>query len=198
MKMVTMEVWPWDGTGKPVAVSFFPQEGRACAVGRIELAPVVGREGWWRFRQDAVFWDGERLDVVPRGFVFDGTSRPWLVKWYVGRDEHLAAAGFHDWCYRFHRVCAVTPEGRPAAWFKCSKGYADRVFRQLVSGVYAERGTKSAAMWLAVCAGGWPSWLVGTCDWRCGLGPGRCRQEELGCPVRRLRFEPPQLLGTVR
>jgi len=147
----------------------------------------------WKLTSDLVLWTGREIVGIPRGFAWDGSSRPWFAGWYIGRDEHLAASCPHDWGYWYHGfwVC----DGDKWVWKEASKRYVDRLFQDILLHVYKERRGKSWAMWFGVNTGGYWSWGWGTCDWRCSLHKPCQLAEWHGCPMKRLSTRPPQTVG---
>ena len=94
-----------------------------------------------------ITWDEERI-VVPKNFLFDGGSIPWLFRPIVGgpwSDDVFEASCVHDW------LCQLA---------KCSRSRADSIFSQIM----AERNVfplKRKVMYLGVRIGSFGKWVSG-------------------------------------
>lgn len=71
-------------------------------------------EDWW------VCVDGEWY-LVPKGYIFDGSSIPWWLWWLFppGYDPAWEASCFHDFCYSH-------------LWRRVTKAFADSAFRAIM------------------------------------------------------------------
>lgn len=92
--------------------------------------------------------------VVPRGFVTDGASVPYVAQlitgWRPWDEPHRWGAIAHDWLY-----CANGAE--EFGWLRCGKPYADRAFRAVLRAAGAST-FRAETMYRAVQLFGGPAY----------------------------------------
>lgn len=121
-----------------------PNDHRHPDIHAVDLAPDYR---YRRLTRDVTirYGDGEfEYITVPRGFVWDGASVPWLFRRVVTQHggRHQAAALLHDYLYS----TGLYP-----------REVADELFRRAM----AYNGTSAAIVWpvyIGVRLGGWVAW----------------------------------------
>ncbi len=133
--------------------------------GRFLNEPEVKRHrpqnaAWWKFWALASAWellaplefvsaDGTKY-TVPKGFVSDGASVPWLLWFLISPTGALfAAAILHDFLY--------SEEAKRRYGINISRAKADALFKEAAEADGAG-GFKSNAAWAGVRVGGWAYW----------------------------------------
>lgn len=101
------------------------------------------KPGEWVLLEDFKYHarSGEEF-VVPRWFITDLASIPWLVQPMFDDVEHREAGVVHDWLYCTQLV---------------SRQRADELFREMVE-VLGCGTTRSGLMYAGLRAGGWSHW----------------------------------------
>ena len=118
------------------------------------------KRAWWKFWALASRWellaalvylaaDGTKY-TVPKGFITDGASVPWLFWAVISPTGALfAAAVLHDWLY--------SEEAKLLYGIKVERSQADALFREAAESDGAGSFKRNAA-WAGVRVGGWAYW----------------------------------------
>lgn len=108
----------------------------------------------WHF----VLPDGPEI-IIPRGFVFDGVSVPWIIRGFISPVGSLLISSLiHDYTYRYDLLWQILDNGDVAEYNKgVGRGYWDRLFR-LVAHDVSGLGLGSYITYYALRLFGWPAW----------------------------------------
>lgn len=147
-----------------------------------ELPAIRHAPKRWRLKGDLIVKYKNKKVIIPKGFIWDGSSVPGFLSWYTQRDEHLLASCIHDFLYLTHKV--QVKDGIDIVWYNVTKSYADAIFREIISDIYRERYTKALVIWCAVHTMGYYFWYNNTCDFQCEFMKNFCLQQKMGnCPL---------------
>lgn len=132
-----------------------PLDTRAYKAGEFVLLADFVVE--FNLRADGVDW--MRL-VIPRGYITDFASVPWLVQALPGFDvngDSREAAVLHDFAYSSQGRLAVTPQFGGVGMLHLTRNSCDQL---LVGGLVASGYSRFAAntFYAGVRAGGWLYW----------------------------------------
>lgn len=153
-----------------------------------ELPSLKGAPSRWILTSDLTFRYKNRNYIIPTGFIWDGSSVPGFLSWYTQRNEHLLASCVHDFTYLTHKIQAEDKDG--IIWYNVTKGWSDRVFREIIDDVYCERIGKTFIIWTAVHTIGYFFWYNNTCDFQCRYIKNFCEHQKIGnCPLLKFMDE---------
>lgn len=152
----------WASSGQRV-INFIPTE-IPTLVSSFEYLNYPSSSTEFSLSGDILWWDGENLLRIRRRFIWNGSSAPYGLQWYESPEDHLLASAFHDWLYSFHRIEVWNRIEHRWEWTKCSKGYADRLWKSVLNNYYRETKSKQFITWLSLHLCGFIYWWIDYCD----------------------------------
>ena len=127
----------------------------------IKLLRLIVRKRQWEVIQDWHYTlPNNRVIVIPKGFVFDGSSYPWIV-WLIFSPTGLLLIPvmIHEFCYKHNYLWAV--HGDFVYKFKPNNGFLN--WNRLVRKVGIDRNELVIVdyfVWINVLLFGWVNWLL--------------------------------------